>query len=175
MLDAGIKTVGSPKAAAHIEWDKIWSALLVSRVCPDIMPRYRIVHNTDELHDALEWFSNASVAVVIKPEGLTGGKGVKFMGPHLKTYEDCRHYASELLHDKPGEGVLLVERLEGIEFTIMGLTDGAHLILSPSSYDYPYRYADDTYEFTSSGILCTNHINCRDQLCVNLDTGELIR
>ncbi len=32
----------------------------------------------------------------------------------------------------------------------------------------------DLYEFTSSGILCTNHINCRDQLCVNLDTGELI-
>ncbi len=30
------------------------------------------------------------------------------------------------------------------------------------------------YEFTPSGILCTNHINCRDQLCVNLDTGELI-
>ncbi len=30
------------------------------------------------------------------------------------------------------------------------------------------------YEFTSSGILYTNHINCRDQLCVNLDTGELI-
>ncbi len=32
----------------------------------------------------------------------------------------------------------------------------------------------NSYEFTSSGILCTNHINCRDQLCVNLDTGELI-
>ncbi len=31
------------------------------------------------------------------------------------------------------------------------------------------------YEFTSSGILYTNHINCRDQLCVNLDTGELIQ
>ncbi len=32
-----------------------------------------------------------------------------------------------------------------------------------------------SYEFTSSGILCINHINCRDQLCVNLDTGELIQ
>ncbi len=32
----------------------------------------------------------------------------------------------------------------------------------------------ESYEFTSSGILCTNHINCRDQLCVNLDIGELI-
>ncbi len=36
------------------------------------------------------------------------------------------------------------------------------------------RYTTNPYEFTSSGILCTNHINCRDQLCVNLDTGELI-
>ncbi len=35
--------------------------------------------------------------------------------------------------------------------------------------------ADTMYEFTSSGILCINHINCSDQLCVNLDTGELIR
>ncbi len=31
------------------------------------------------------------------------------------------------------------------------------------------------YEFMSSGILYTNHINCRDQLCVNLDIGELIQ
>ncbi len=34
---------------------------------------------------------------------------------------------------------------------------------------------NELYEFTSSGILCTNHTNCRDQLCVNLDTGELIQ
>ncbi len=37
-----------------------------------------------------------------------------------------------------------------------------------------HQWAQKEYEFTSSGILCTNHINCRDQLCVNLDTGELI-
>ncbi len=37
-----------------------------------------------------------------------------------------------------------------------------------------YENAHSPYEFTSSGILCANHINCRDQLCVNLDTGELI-
>ncbi len=38
----------------------------------------------------------------------------------------------------------------------------------------PRNYVTRLYEFTPSGILCTNHINCRDQLCVNLDTGELI-
>ena len=26
----------------------------------------------------------------------------------------------------------------------MGLTDGIHLVMSPASYDYPYRFAGDT-------------------------------
>ncbi len=45
------------------------------------------------------------------------------------------------------------------------------LELKNNNYNF---LASESYEFTSSGILCTNHINCRDQLCVNLDTGELI-
>ncbi len=48
---------------------------------------------------------------------------------------------------------------------------------NPSSMNKPMLMAPAStnvwYEFTSSGILCTNHINCHDQLCVNLDTGEL--
>ena len=144
LLDRGIMAVGATRAAARIEWDKIWSAGLVNRVCPEIMPRHRTVRDQDELRGALAWFEAADLAVVVKPEGLTGGKGVKVMGPHLETYGDCRDYAAELLDGRPGEGVLLVERLEGIEFTIMGLTDGVHLVMSPASYDYPYRFAGDT-------------------------------
>lgn len=144
LLDAGIMAVGATRAAARIEWDKIWAAGVVNRVCPEIMPRHRIVRSVDELYGALAWFEAAGLAVVVKPEGLTGGKGVKVMGPHLDTYSDCRDYAAELLANRAGEGVLLVERLEGIEFTIMGMTDGAHLVMSPASYDYPYRFAGDT-------------------------------
>ena len=144
LLDAGIKAVGATRAAARIEWDKIWAAGLVNRVCPEIMPRHKIIRDADELGGAMSWFEVAGLAVVVKPQGLTGGKGVKVMGPHLETYADCRNYAAELLDNRPGEGVLLVERLEGIEFTVMGLTDGIHLVMSPASYDYPYRFVGDT-------------------------------
>ena len=144
LLDAGVKAVGATKAAARIEWDKIWSADLVNRTCPDIMPFHRSVHDSAGLAAAMDEFKSAGLPVVVKPQGLTGGKGVKVMGPHLDTYSDCTDYAASLMHERPGEGVLLVERLEGIEFTIMGLTDGDHLVISPASYDYPYRCEGDT-------------------------------
>ena len=111
LLDSGIKAVGATRAAARIEWDKIWSAGVVSRVCPGMMPRHRIVRNQDELGGALAWFAAADLTVVVKPEWLTGGKGVKVMDPHLETYADCQDYAAGLLDGRPGEGVLLVEWL----------------------------------------------------------------
>lgn len=79
----------------------------------------------------------------IKPQGLTGGKGVKVMPEHLTSYEAAADYAKTLFTKNPNEKVLLVERLEGIEFTIMGLTDGENLVLSPASYDYPFRLEND--------------------------------
>ncbi len=56
-------------------------------------------------------------------------------------------------------------------FFIMRYTARYIVILSNL---FAIRTTPAGYEFTSSGILCTNHINCSDQLCVNLDTGELI-
>ena len=144
LLAAGIRAVGATKNAARIEWDKIWSAGLVRRVCPDIMPFSRPVYDEAGLAQAMREFQSAGIPVVVKPQGLTGGKGVKVMGPHLDTYSDCAEYAALLLRERSGEGVLLVERLDGIEFTVMGLTDGNNLIMSPASYDYPYRCEGDT-------------------------------
>ena len=48
-----------------------------------------------------------------------------------------------LLKKNNNEKVLLVEKLQGIEFTIMGITDGKNLVVSPASYDYPFRHEDD--------------------------------
>ena len=68
---------------------------------------------------------------------------MKVMPEHLQTYQDATEYAAKLLKDNPAEKVLLAEKLQGIEFTIMGLTDGENLVLAPASYDYPFRYEDD--------------------------------
>ena len=79
--------------------------------------------------------------MAVKPAGLTGGKGVKVMGPHLADHEAAREYAASLL-DK-GEQVLIEERITGAEFTIQAISDGRTVVCPPSTYDYPYRYDGD--------------------------------
>ncbi|MBA5248468.1 MAG: phosphoribosylamine--glycine ligase [Gammaproteobacteria bacterium] len=143
MLSKNIKAVGGTKAATKIEWDKIYSIDMMQKVCPEFNPFYQTIEKQEDLTAAIQSFKDKGMQIVVKPQGLTGGKGVKVMPEHLKTYDDCTNYAKELLIKCPNEKVLLVEKLKGIEFTIMGITDGENLITSPASYDYPFRFEND--------------------------------
>ncbi|MCY4295817.1 MAG: hypothetical protein OXE54_02465 [Gammaproteobacteria bacterium] len=144
LRDAGVKTVGATQAASRIEWDKIYAMELMRDVAPEFTPFFEIVGDPGGIEPALRQFQRRGLEVVVKPQGLTGGKGVKVMPEHLRDYADCAEYARELLATRPGERVLLVEKLIGIEFTIMGLTDGKNLAMAPASYDYPFRFENDT-------------------------------
>ena len=92
--------------------------------------------------EAIESFGSTPVAV--KPSGLTGGKGVKVMGPHLASHDEARDYALSLLaRGKPGESVLIEEKILGAEFTIQAISDGKTVLFPPATYDYPFRYDGD--------------------------------
>ncbi len=143
LLECNIKAVGGTKEATRIEWDKVYSIDLMNKVCPEFTPAYKVVNSVQEIPGVIKGFENSAMQVVVKPQGLTGGKGVKVMPEHLKSYAEAADYAEKLLLKHPEEKVLIVERLEGIEFTVMGLTDGENLVLSPASYDYPFRLEND--------------------------------
>ncbi len=143
LLENNFKAIGGTKDATRIEWDKVYSIQIMQKVCPEFTPFYKTVSKVEELQDAIKSFESKGLEIVVKPQGLTGGKGVKVMPEHLLTYQDCEKYASSLFKKNPDEKVLLVEKLKGIEFTIMGITDGQHLVVSPASYDYPFRYEGD--------------------------------
>ena len=117
---------------------------LMQDVADEFTPLFAVIETPDQIAEKLRIFSERGLEVVVKPQGLTGGKGVKVMTEHLREYGDCAKYALELLTTRPNEQVLLVEKLIGIEFTIMGLTDGRNLVMSPASYDYPFRFEHDT-------------------------------
>jgi len=144
LLQAGVKTIGATRQAAKIEWDKIHSIKLMAETSPEHTPVFEVVGSPEETALAIERFAARNLPIVVKPQGLTGGKGVKVMPIHLADYNAASSYAQQLLGERPTEKVLLVEKLEGIEFTIMGLTDGENLVLSPASYDYPFRFENDT-------------------------------
>ena len=81
-----------------------------------------------------EWIDELGMEhVVVKPDGLTGGKGVKVWGDHLHSEEDIYAYCEENFN-KHG-GVVIEEKLDGEEFTYMCFVDGTHGVGSPIVQD----------------------------------------
>jgi phosphoribosylamine--glycine ligase len=171
LLKNNLKAIGGTKEATRIEWDKIYSINLMQDICPEFTPFFKVVSNPEELASCIEEFKNKKIEVVVKPQGLTGGKGVKVMPEHLKTYQDCVEYAMQLFNNRPNEKVLLVEKLNGIEFTIMGLTDGNNLVLSPASYDYPFRSENDLGAGTG-GMGCFTHFEKKLPFMTDKDLSD---
>ncbi|HEY4426588.1 MAG TPA: hypothetical protein VGN08_00130 [Solirubrobacteraceae bacterium] len=142
LLAQGTRTVGPTSAGAEIEWNKAFARRLLGEIAPESVPRLRIVHEQREVAGAIESFGSTPVAV--KPSGLTGGKGVKVMGPHLADHADAQDYALSLLaHGRPGESVLIEEKITGAEFTIQAVSDGRTVVFPPATYDFPYRFDGD--------------------------------
>jgi phosphoribosylamine--glycine ligase len=138
----GTATVGPTRAGAEIEWNKAFARRLLSEVAPEASPLLRVARNSEEVAAGIAAFG--PVPVVVKPSGLTGGKGVKVMGPHLASHEEARAYGVSLLErGRADETVLIEEKIVGAEFTIQAVSDGRTVFFPPSTYDYPYRYDGD--------------------------------
>ncbi|MFI4990597.1 MAG: phosphoribosylamine--glycine ligase [Solirubrobacterales bacterium] len=142
LLAQGTRAVGPTRDGAEIEWNKAFARRLLAEVAPEATPKLRVVRTAEEVDEAIASFG--SLPVVVKPSGLTGGKGVKVMGPHLKSHAEAGDYARSLLAaGKHGDSVLIEEKIVGAEFTIQAISDGHTVVFPPSTYDYPYRFDGD--------------------------------
>jgi phosphoribosylamine--glycine ligase len=142
LLAQGTRAVGPTSAGAEIEWNKTFARSLLADVAPEASPLLYVARDRREVDEAIAAFGERPVAV--KPPGLTGGKGVKVMGPHLASHEQARDYALSLLEGgRAGEGVHIEEKVIGAEFTIQAISDGRTVVFPPSTYDYPYRHDGD--------------------------------
>ena len=130
LLAQGTRTVGPTSAGAEIEWNKAYARSLLAEVAPESAPSLKVVRDAGEVDEAIASFGSTPVAV--KPSGLTGGKGVKVMGPHLADHAQARDYALSLLaRAGAGESVLIEEKIVGAEFTIQAISDGSTVVVSP--------------------------------------------
>ena len=142
LMAQGTRAVGPTRAGSEIEWNKTYARSLLAGIAPEAVPLLRVVRAPAQVHEAVASFG--STPVVVKPSGLTGGKGVKVMGPHLAGTKEAEEYAIELLERGAGrESVLIEEKIDGAEFTIQAISDGRTVIFPPSTYDFPYRFDGD--------------------------------
>lgn len=137
--ELGLKTFGPTSIAAKLEWSKTYALEVVEELAPEMIIKNFHVSSEAELEKAMENYPDENF--VVKPEGLTGGKGVKVGGEHFKTRQEGYDYAKECL---TGSGrVIVQDKVKGSEFTVMVLTDGKNVVPLPITFDYPYRYEGD--------------------------------
>ncbi|MCU0851942.1 MAG: phosphoribosylamine--glycine ligase [Thermoplasmata archaeon] len=139
---AGVPTASPTKAAARIETSKSFMRDLMSKHKVRGAIRFVVIDTMAELDDAL---GNLGNDIVVKPTGLTGGKGVKVFGEHMKSRKDIEDYCGEILGKEIGGSarVVLEERLVGEEFTIQAFCDGRTVVPMPAVQDHKRAYEGD--------------------------------
>jgi len=135
----GLKTFGPTSKGAKLEWSKSYALDIVSKLAPEMVIKNQSISSMEELENFMKNYNDDSF--VVKPEGLTGGKGVKVGGIHFKGKEEGFDYAKSCL-ESDGR-VIVQDKVEGREFTVMALTDGKNIVVTPTTFDYPYRFDGD--------------------------------
>lgn len=134
---AHIPAVGPTRAQAQLEGDKAFMRHLLRDQIGWGSPAWSTVTS---LADAKTFLSEVG-QVVVKPLGLTGGKGVRVMGIQLEGHDEALDYVSELLQTD-GE-VLLEECVVGEEFSRMAFVSDGDLAPLPLMQDFKYAYDGD--------------------------------
>ena len=137
--ELGLKTFGPTSKGAKIEWSKTYALDIVEKLAPEMIIKNYNITGVDELNTVIDKYEADNF--VVKPEGLTGGKGVKVGGIHFKGKEEGYEYAKSCLESSGN--VIVQDKIEGREFTVMALTDGENIVVTPITFDYPYRFDED--------------------------------
>jgi phosphoribosylamine--glycine ligase / phosphoribosylformylglycinamidine cyclo-ligase len=118
--EAGIPAFGPTRNAAQIETSKAFSKSFMRR---HGIPTARFATFT-RYQDALAYLDRVDYAMVIKASGLAGGKGVIIP----ETRQEARDALQAIMVDRAfgdaGEEVIIEEKLEGEEVSLMAFSDG---------------------------------------------------
>lgn len=139
--EEGIAVVGPKKELAKIETSK--------EFCRNLMAKYKIPGNLtfacfDDYEEACSYVDSYEGELAVKPVGLTGGKGVKVQGEHLRDKEEVKAYIKEVMEKQIGGGkVVLEERVLGEEFTVQAFVDGKKVVAMPAVQDHKRAFEGD--------------------------------
>jgi phosphoribosylamine--glycine ligase len=129
---AGIPAFGPSRAAAEIEWSKVWSR--------EFMERHGIAQpasaSFDSASEARAYIEASSTRLVVKADGLSVGKGSIV----TSTREEALAAVEDLMEKgalgAAGSRVVIQERLEGRECSAHAFTDGRTVASMPLSCDH---------------------------------------
>lgn len=151
--ERGIAVFGPSKAAASLEGSKAFAK--------DFMKNYKVKTAAYEVFEdaaaAVEYLRAASYPLVIKADGLAAGKGVAIVQNLKEGLEIVESFMIEDYFKGAGKKVVIEEFLEGVEASILAVTDGKTILPMLSAKDHKTIYEGNKGPNTGGmGVICPN-------------------
>jgi len=130
--ERGLTIFGPTAKAAQLEGSKIFMKNFLAR---HHIPTAQYIE-TDSLEEAYRFIETLTPPIVVKADGLCGGKGV-IIAP---TYDDAKRAAGEMLSGnafgEAGTKIVVEEFLDGYELSVFAVCDGEDYVVLPAAQDH---------------------------------------
>lgn len=142
MRAAGIPVFGPGVAGARIEASKAWAKEFMARHGIPTAPH--VTFTQAEAGAARRYVEQSGRPLVIKADGLAAGKGVRVTASRQEALEALEALLVEGTLGEAGRTVVIEERMEGREVSLLAITDGEALLVLPEAQDHKRVGEGDT-------------------------------
>ncbi len=140
-LKAGLRVFGPTKKAAELEGSKKFAKELMRRAAVPTAD-FRVFTNAAE---ALSYLEEREVErVVVKADGLASGKGVVVCSTRAEAVQAVKRMLLMKEFGSAGERIVIEDRLDGQEASILALVDGHTIIPLEAAQDHKAAHDGDT-------------------------------
>ncbi len=138
--DRKIPIFGPTRAAARLEGSKSFAKRLMEKMGVPTA-RFQVF---EELTQALKFLEKAAVPIVVKADGLAGGKGAIVAQSREEAVKAVNSILGErIFGEAGGQSVVIEDCLEGEEVSILAVVDGADFSLLDPSQDHKRALDND--------------------------------
>ncbi|MBL0721365.1 MAG: phosphoribosylamine--glycine ligase [Sulfurovum sp.] len=130
--DRGLNIFGSSAKASQLEGSKIFMKNFLNR---HNIPTAKYIE-TDSLQVAYDFINISSTPIVIKADGLCGGKGVIIAESHNEAKKSAGDMLSGNSFGDAGTSIVIEEFLDGFELSIFAICDGKDFVVLPAAQDH---------------------------------------
>ena len=137
--EAGLKIFGPDRFAAQLEGSKVFSKNLMQKLnIPTADSRV-----FDQPDAAMDYIAKHPMPLVVKVDGLAGGKGVAVVHSRPKAIEAVHLAMIKKVFGKAGERLVIEDFLEGVEASLIAVSDGETIVALASSQDHKRIFDGD--------------------------------
>ncbi|HET6882253.1 MAG TPA: phosphoribosylamine--glycine ligase [Pirellulales bacterium] len=139
--EAKLRAFGPSKAAAELEGSKVFCKNLLRHA--DVPTAdYRVFRSAER---AVTFLSERDdVPVVVKADGLAAGKGVIVCSGRAEALEAVERIARAKEFGDAGNQVVIEDRLDGQEASVLAISDGQTIVTLPPCQDHKRAFDGDT-------------------------------